>query len=178
MTININIKEGVDPDLLYQYGMDYRSGCPAWQMCHVPRNTIIIYQQDNSVYLTEGCKLKCYHIQFITYRIHSNRHSCPNRHPPPPSSSCWHTKMGEIDDSCVKNAQIHDELSLYMYLQLFCPLLMILRSDFETMITVFSQRYAHLQLLAHPPVWALSQFQIQCNSMGKYIQLVAPPIFS
>ena len=26
--------------------------------------------------------------------------------------------------------------------------------------TVFSQRYAHLQLIVHPPVWALSQFQI------------------
>ena len=26
--------------------------------------------------------------------------------------------------------------------------------------TVFSQRYAHLQLIVHPPVWALSHFRI------------------
>ena len=28
-------------------------------------------------------------------------------------------------------------------------------------------------MIAHPSVWALSHFQIQCNSMGKYIQLIA-----
>ena len=45
------------------------------------------------------------------------------------------------------------------------------------MHTVFSQRYAHLQFVAHPPVWALSQFQILCNSMGNHIQSVAHPLF-
>ena len=39
------------------------------------------------------------------YRIHSNINSCSNRCPPP-SSSSWHTRMGEIGDFFITNAWI------------------------------------------------------------------------
>ena len=35
--------------------------------------------------------------------------------------------------------------------------------------TVFSQSYAHLRLLVHPPVLALPEIQIYCNAMGQCI---------
>ena len=44
------------------------------------------------------------------YRIHSNRCSCPNRRSPPLSSSSWHSKIGEIDDFCIKNAWISGQI--------------------------------------------------------------------
>ena len=50
-------------------------------------------------------------------------------HHPPPWSSSWHTKMGEIGDFCIKNTWIYNELSIY--LQLYCFLMIYLRSDFK-----------------------------------------------
>ena len=77
------------------------------------------------------CTYTCEDTVYV-YRIHSNRWLCPNRHSPPSSSSSWYTKMGEIDDLCIKNAWAYDKLALY--LQLLCPLVMYLKSNFGPII--------------------------------------------
>ena len=52
---------------------------------------------------------RCLSLHLIHHYIHSNRHPCPNRCPPPSSASSWHTKMGEIDDLLIKNTWINDK---------------------------------------------------------------------
>ena len=44
------------------------------------------------------------------YRSHSDRRSCPNRSSPPSSSSSRPTKIGEIDDFCIRNAWIWGQI--------------------------------------------------------------------
>ena len=71
--------------------------------------------------------------QTVAYYIHSDRRSCPNKHPPPPSSSSWQAKMDEIGGFWIKKCM---DLwwTVVIYWQLFCSLMLILRSDFEPVI--------------------------------------------
>ena len=64
-----------------------------------------MYSEHNSV--TKEYEIDLYAPWCHIYHIYSNRRSCPNRRPPPSSSSSWNTKICEIN-FCIKRDFISD----------------------------------------------------------------------